>query len=337
MVIRSLWPRSAMIVLGVSLLCFQSVSNFFSFAHADDNPASCQTNVTSVTPPCLNGAEAMTRLDLPACSTILSATQPKGLPSLLNGYYTDLIQCQYSGYVKSDQAPCSSGSAIVNADGSKAIICSLTDNEGTEAQGNNHLKEACSTPSTLSGVWEMNQVRGLWIQALKFYRNQVLQTEIIQNKSLKIHTACQAIADDYQCLNQHAKASLEKVSLIGNAKDLATACATQNGTQSAACVAHASQVSRILLFFNLAKCEIAYRANEFYGNFVGTQTQQINQIVSTCTDDASSGTLSNSQGMAKFKKCYEPRIRQFFQNAISSKIPGQFQTSLPSSGSAEFA
>ena len=292
------------------------------FGKAD---TACPTGATGVLPACLGDADALKRLDLPSCATLLDPTSPKGLPILLSQYYTDLIQCEYKGFIKTDTTPCTQGSAIKNPDGSKGIVCSFTDGEGTAAQPNNNVGESCNTPTSLQGIWEMTQVRGIWVQAIKFYRKEVLD-EITLSKWLKIHPTCQAIADDYNCLNQQAKDGVQTAGLNGSAKDLTSACTAQSGTQSVACFAAASQQSRILLFVNLAKCEIASRANDFYTTFMSTQTQQINQIVSNCTDSASKGTSSNAEGVKKFKACYEPKIRQFFQDAVSLKIPGQFHT-----------
>jgi len=327
---------------------------------------------TSIPVPCLTQTQlgGSTRLDLQPCTTVLSTSN---FQDPLHRYVTDKIYCLYHGYIKNKTSnDCTQGTALPSEPSNPAVVqpvCNLVDGEDTQ----NYLGQSCGDPSKAalksdpqSGAWEQAQKYGLWIQAMKFYYDQEMNQEILGNNSLNISPACQAMAEDYLSIGADAQAISNKL-VGGNSYAIplgADFCSSQSISQStspgqptptessfpkaAACYLNISAGNRVLMFGEIAKCELQARISAFYTNIVSNQAPQIGQIVSTCYNQAQAAGQSaghaaanadwwkpwaassdgqnagQAAGIQAFQQCYVPQIRSFFQQAAKT-VPGSFK------------
>ena len=322
---------------------------------------------TTITAPCLNDEEVTrgARLDLLSCKTLLATTPPqaKFVPSF-NKYFADKINCYYQGYITLDESKkCQEGYPNKTPDGSaKKLVCSLNDDEDSK----NHLNEGCGSPEAPDnnfGIWEERQMGGLWVQAVKYYRDQILNKEILSTRSLKVHSRCQPMADDYNRLSTDARNLSQNVTSGIQALPAEVASGEVNfcsatpqslmvrvpseggGTQEldlslslpreAACFLAASRENRVLLFANLAKCELWDRVDDFMLTLVGNRADDLSRAVQECSDqgiaigkkvgeEAGSKKAGIEAGLAAFRVCYGPRARNFFKNVVADLLPGKF-------------
>jgi hypothetical protein len=192
-----------------------------------------------------------------------------------------------------------------------------------------------------SATWESAQVRGLWVQALKFYQDQVINQEIIQQNLLNIHPRCQAIADDYKKLMTDAKNASDKLmvgiatvpesiysstlnfcsvdsAMYGNAayaSDPGTIAFLQTIGKASACYLTISRDNRILMFLSLAKCEVFARVNKQILDFSTIRSPMMSQTMNSCLSTAIDQASSESDGHSRFHNCYDPAIRKFFHDS----------------------
>jgi hypothetical protein len=320
--------------------------------------------IKSIPAPCLTSSDMKSpRLDLQSCNYMFSEKGTEKKKNFTKDLHENLkkqINCFYEGYlIKADGKTCSEGYSR-SGSGPKKIACSINDAEDQK----NHLSESCGSPDSLDQQWERTQFLGLWVQGVKFYRNQVIQEEIIKQRNLKIHPRCEAPAEHYMELTTEAKSISNTLTRANSepyppeiyngtvdfcsadAKDLRVEIKLADGSiktvdfnpiipKASACYLSISRDNRVLMFSTIADCEVWARLDDFFVEFMGERSKQINQIISACAGPAADHgesvareTLSRSQGeragIRYFKNCYRPKIKEFFKKVVDDLIPGKF-------------
>jgi len=318
--------------------------------------------------PCLENSEISTpRLDLQICSKVLDPGDPQGIITSVKSYFSNNIKCYYQGWVMNDSSTqCQEGDWTSPDPLVKAVVCSINDSEGTSDSGvgsQNNVNDSCGIPYDTPGtVWEDNQIRGLRVQGIKYFRNQVIN-EVINNHSLNISSSCTAMANDYYNLNSTAKnlssgltnsaGSLPPQINSGgvdfcsnNSQSLTVSYTDPNNPsgpqitvdlsqiipKSAACYLSVSRQNRTSLFGTLMECEVWARMDAFYTEFAADETITLNGVIQNCASQAynqgksvGQAQLSQSAGQAAGVQAF----RSCYKPAIRSFFQGVIQRRIP--------
>lgn len=345
----------------LSILFVLESSLILPFAHSAPNTP---TLPYSINLPCLQPAQAgaSKRIDLQLCSATQAPPSNTGPQSntlksaTFNDYLNQLkiflgkkLSCYYQGYIiKDENKTCEEGALFV-APSFKAV-CNLADGEGSAANPNNHLNQNCGDPSAIlnseQGKWETAESRGLLtVQSLKYYANQVINNEILKLHQLNItHSECSVMAQDYIAYLNEGKVFSDKITQSINAIPMEYTsgqldlCSVQlpGISSQVGCYMNTARAGKIHFFFNIAKCEINARMDDFYSNFTDTVSKQTNSIVADCFSSAIQkgtqvGNATNSRsagelaGQNQYSQCYAPKVRAYYQSIIDNQIPGTFR------------
>lgn len=329
------------------------------------------TGPGTVPDPCLTGNDTKSpRIDLQSCSYLLDDKSPTKFMSAYTTFFQTQIDCFYQGYVGASYDAnkpqvCSNGTPLTkDSQGNPPVTCSYADQEGImkdnpdnwPVNSKNHLGQDCgntdnNTGSEGQGVWEKTHFSGLWVQAVKYFSNQI-KSEIMVDKKLKIHPRCQAMATDYlQLLNKSKDLSSQVIgNVIGIPDNVYTGgvnfCSNDSAPfigqvqtptgvvtidlaavipKAASCYMAIARDNLVSLFGFLAKCELSARVDIFRLVTVPGKTAEWYNFTSKCRDDAErhgkhvgESELSESAGKRAGKKyfnnCYRPKIQEFFKS-----------------------
>jgi hypothetical protein len=337
-------------------------------------PDPAPTPLSSVTLPCLKPNQlTQIRVDLQPCATVLGTIlpgqdhfSPGGLAQAFMDKMRQDTICYYKGYIPVSPTAdvtkplktCEEGIPLAGATWKLMPVCSLNDGEDTK----NHLNQACGTPSDRTGRWEQAQLRGIRVQAVKYYTHQVISDEIMLKGMLKVSEKCQPLAKDYYELLSKAE-KLSACAMSGapaappdfykGGKDFCQTLSSPNPAQSASqsddpytkwyseipkgsvCYLSIARDHLVLAFLNLAQCEIWERVQDREYQSVANQAAIYNSYMASCLDDAYSHgehvgheELSESAGERagnrRFDECYHSRMHKFILDIVKL-IPGHFE------------
>lgn len=211
------------------------------------------------------------------------------------------------------------GVQIFDPNDSQKVVCNMADGEGSDdtTHKTNHNGKDCGSPASDSTVekWIKGQYRGLWVQSVKYYRDQIENQEIIGSRSLKISPQCDDLAKDYLRVSDDAKkvsqqltgttvTSLpsqvysggvnfcsdenitDQLALSSSQVTPEVWASLQSIPRSAACYLSTARDSQVLLFVHLARCELWARINTLSNSLAVDKTAKLNDITLQCYNRA---------------------------------------------------
>ena len=323
--------------------------------------------VSTLNTPCLNPAQAtVARLDQQVCSVSFPTSLTPGLPTsqvsnlpsdsvnVTQGFtqvFTDRINCYYQGHMLASGlsiSQCADAPAIFPATPPPSYVCNLNDGEDTQ----NHLGQSCGQLTNTDDSWRQAQDRGLWVQAVKYFRHQILQVEIMSAGALNIHAACSAPATQFATYISQAQAASQALinsssSPISASINSLNACAlvasTTNSVNSltpgtvssavlplpvmATCQLAATRDGLLALFEKIAECELETRLLNFWNQYVGGLTRSLATAINNCVTQAVSVGVkkkSESAGTAEFNRCIPNPAHLFYKDIVSTYLPGVY-------------
>ncbi|HAR42372.1 MAG TPA: hypothetical protein DCS07_07030 [Bdellovibrionales bacterium] len=289
--------------------------------------------------------------------TSVPTGKTSGLLDNLEALMRIRIDCLYKGIIvdfKIPQAPGECKGVAATALDTPHTRCNHADGEITT----NHLGESCGTfGRNGNSTWERAQLRGLVIQAIKFYRDKVT-TEIENHYRLTIDSPrCHSMANDYLALMQDARnistdiikgsATLSKEpTLLKRAVNFCEPDDVQLEQQIAkyvdktvdpkmvregipgnsVCMLSASRENRIALFSSLMQCQIDAGVKKFETQLVPRITEFNNKISSCRASAQAKGSSvghkkkSRSKGEKAGNASFDNCYNPWIQNFFKSII-----------------
>lgn len=288
--------------------------------------------------------------------------------SLLRQYFNYWQSCYYQGYLPAKYDPssvsaenpsavqiksqCSEGTPLSSIvaqplSPSSVPVCSINDGEVSS----NGYGASCGSPgSAVKGnnpEWEGAQTRGLWIQAVKYYVDQVINQEMIRDHILKIHPACSSMAQDYYVHLKTARAYSDNLVQGKQAVDPSSYvdvdfCSSsptafpvlQDGRsladifpKTSVCYLSTARNQLTALFMAVAKCEVFARVDVFFAKAQADSLSGTTNLAGQCAtrgSDAGTAAKSEDAGKQEFDRCYWQGIQDFFRKIVNENIPGRF-------------